>query len=1454
MLTPPAPDIDPETAGIGRLFADGNYTGVLLREREDLWQTHAARALIGQSAEALDGLSRFRSPTARFYEAVAHWMSGDETAAVAILSTLDDAHARNLLALIRRPRLRVLTMLPSPAHGPHVLLPGSVNDAKFELTNVGYGRDDEPCRPDADIFDYADPTRPPDFLVCVMVEWHAIPPNLTDLPCPLLGHTADFDLHLHPVLPWLRLFDEIIVTDHTEHEGAHGLVSCPVTTFPKVFGRPPTLPLPRRGERDIDLFLSGTLFAPAHPDKAALIHELLDLDGVRLLGFNGFLGERAYYDLLARSRVSIAYCRHSGAMVTRGIEAACMGCVTLVQEGSVLTLFGGNGLVTYPSWPGGAARAVRHVLDHYPEYERRAWRAALPFRQALAPDVVASHYLRYCTVLAARPRPPRALRSRPVQKQVPFWKGWQPGGGKPERVAALRRTAIARLEEELTCAPSAATVNAIARELLLDAGRRLIRGETAPNGEGETPESLAAEALKLYRTWLPRFPHALAARFNYLRAAIHFGGIEQIVSAWTLFQEVKAPADGTAGIAAEDDLFPYDWGEIHFDYRTVLDHAMAMLGRGAPAEPLVGAILGTVDHYLARINDDANLARRAVERVPAFPWYTLDLAKRLAAQADPAARAEAVVHLSGLCRSSALSIQAFHVLSRLRNEGTAVPDFPALARRAARIETALFDAESAYLQVSSLYHATQAIHGGGRRGVQVRNQRKGIARASAVFVDPAYERHGSFLHALRAAAGDVIEIVCVNPYDDLLESVVGQADVVLACGQFDLRPHIGRAANHGLLAASGEIVLLLAEPPADAAVLRTILDAVERDGVPTIERNAEGSLCAIAALREDLLLWGCFDEHEALARRTDAFDELAARIGRQVRAVRRVGPPGPAGDTAWNPDATLRLLWPELPEPRIRPMRTNAHFNLVGALLNGGIDRIRKRELSGAQRRLQAAAALAPERFEIWSELGRAIAGAGRHEDAAVTYRRSLLLDATTPRAHTAMAQDRFDEGRPKEALAILRQCLALAPADEALYRHQRTILLYTPGLDERTRFSLHRRHATLAASPPTAPAVMRPAAGRRLRIGYVSSDFRSLGGALSRPHPVTANMEPILRHRSREAFEVFVYAEIARPDATTQRIRSQVDGWRSILGLSDDAAATAIRDDGIDVLVFLAGHFDANRLSIAALRPAPVQISFHDVATAGVDGIDALIADPILAPRHGQEIFVERVVRLPSFYVHAPLEDAPAPGPLPLSRNGHLTFGSFNNPAKLNDEVLDLWGRLMTAAPGSHLVLQYQDRFAAPNLRERVLTGLNRHGIRAECIRFIDEAVSATGHLALYRDVDLALDPFPFSGSTTTFEGLWMGVPALTLPGSNMVGRWTASILTSAGCPEFIAASPDAAVAIVRRCVANPRPLTALRTSLRERILASPIVDGRLKARQLERLYWALWRCAATGLDRHPC
>jgi protein O-GlcNAc transferase len=485
---------------------------------------------------------------------------------------------------------------------------------------------------------------------------------------------------------------------------------------------------------------------------------------------------------------------------------------------------------------------------------------------------------------------------------------------------------------------------------------------------------------------------------------------------------------------------------------------------------------------------------------------------------------------------------------------------------------------------------------------------------------------------------------------------------------------------------------------------------------------------------------------------------------------------------------------------------------------------------------LRKAIALKDDFAEAHANLGLTLRDLGRLDAALVSVERSIELRSDIAEMHGNLGLVLNDMGWHGAALASARRASALKPNSAETQRALLGILVYAPEWQAAQHFAEHLRYARVARSAATASTSHSNTRDpeRRLRIGYISSDLRT--------HPIARNMLPIFTNRDREAFETFVYADIATPNAVTRQCQDAVDQWRVVTGFSDAQLAQVIREDGIDVLVILAGRFDRNRPAVAAHRPAPVQVSFHDPATSGFAEVDYLIADPVLIPPAMRERFSERVAYLPSFYIHDPLS-APEVGPLPMRANGHVTFGMLNNPAKLSDAALALFAAVLRRVPDAHLLFRFRDRYASAALRERVLAALTGAGIAAERIDILQRESADTQGLSLYNRIDIALDPAPFTGSTSTFESLWMGVPVVTLRGETMVGRWSSSMLKAVGQEQWAADTPEAYAEAAARLAGDPDELAALRAGLRQTVAASPLCDSKRRARQLERLFRAFWR-----------
>ena len=372
---------------------------------------------------------------------------------------------------------------------------------------------------------------------------------------------------------------------------------------------------------------------------------------------------------------------------------------------------------------------------------------------------------------------------------------------------------------------------------------------------------------------------------------------------------------------------------------------------------------------------------------------------------------------------------------------------------------------------------------------------------------------------------------------------------------------------------------------------------------------------------------------------------------------------------------------------------------------------------------------------------------------------------------------------RHSEAETCYRQALAIKPDYPTGHGNLLFALNYRTDLPAAAIFAEYqawdRQHA-LPLAPKAQSNSLDNTPHRRLRIGYVSPDFRQ--------HAVALFAEPLLAAHDRTYFEIYCYAEVAVPDATTERFRSLADHWCCTVGTSDAELADIIRRDRIDILIDLAGHSAGNRLLTFARKPAPVQVTYllgHGY-TSGLSAMDAFLADDILAPAGSEPLFSERLVRLPRIpLVYQPPDNMPPVAPLPALANGHVTFGHFGRTERLNEAVIAAWARILHAVPGSRLMLNNRPFQEAP-FRDLFLARFAAHGIDpARLILAYITPQSRPGQS--YGDIDIALDPFPHNAGTTTIEALWQGVPVVSLIGRPTVGRFGAAILHAVGLDDWV-------------------------------------------------------------------
>jgi protein O-GlcNAc transferase len=486
-----------------------------------------------------------------------------------------------------------------------------------------------------------------------------------------------------------------------------------------------------------------------------------------------------------------------------------------------------------------------------------------------------------------------------------------------------------------------------------------------------------------------------------------------------------------------------------------------------------------------------------------------------------------------------------------------------------------------------------------------------------------------------------------------------------------------------------------------------------------------------------------------------------------------------------------------------------------------------------------------PGDADAFNLAGLAAAAQGALSTAVRLYLRALAIDPGFVAAHNNLGGALAAMGRAPEALAAFEQALLLDPHHRAAWDNLLLAALCVPGLPPAALADLHRSWGLLFQRDIT-PFPRRhppPAAGRRLRLGYVSADFRQSA--------VAWFLRPLLAHHDRTRVMVHAYASHpGADDAVTAELRAHVDVWRPIAGLDDDQVARQVADDQIDVLVDLGGHTAGHRLGVFARRPATVQVSYLGYpATTGLATIDHRLTDADADPPGASEaLHTEALVRLPGGFLCFGGPAAPLPAPAPPSHaGGGVTFGSFNDAGKLSPPVLALWGRLLARVPGSRLVLKGR-AYLDPEVRQRVTTALAAAGApgRPPRVQTLGWVPDRAAHLDAYSAVDVALDPFPYNGTTTTCEALWMGVPVVTLRGDAHVARMGASLLTRVGLPALIAASEADYLEIAARLAADRDQLQALRTGLRARLAASPLGDATAHTRAIEACYQRLYEAAA--------
>ena len=483
-----------------------------------------------------------------------------------------------------------------------------------------------------------------------------------------------------------------------------------------------------------------------------------------------------------------------------------------------------------------------------------------------------------------------------------------------------------------------------------------------------------------------------------------------------------------------------------------------------------------------------------------------------------------------------------------------------------------------------------------------------------------------------------------------------------------------------------------------------------------------------------------------------------------------------------------------------------------------------------------AAIALKGDLVEAVSNLSACHGERGAFAEAAAVAERAIALAPDHAGAHNNLGNSLSRQGRTAEAVAAYRRAVELEPA--AARAHSNLLLEqnYLPDVDPAAMFAEHLAFGRKFPPPENVRFPNRRDPNRRLRVGYVSADFRQ--------HSVGYFIDAALDKHDRNAFEVYCYSDVVAPDALTQRMQSRPLTWREINGVPNDAVEQLIRRDQIDILVDLAGHSARNRLPVFARRAAPIQVSYLGYpATTGLASMDYRITDSQVDPPGEADRFsVEKLIRLdPCAWCFRPHEPHP-PSPPPRAGDRPITFGTFNAIPKLNDPLIATWAEILRAVPDARLLIKSLALGDAPTA-ERIGAQFASRGVAAERLELRGHTNDPTQHLAAYADLDMALDTFPYNGTTTTCEAMWMGVPVVTLAGRAHAGRVGVSLLAVVKLEELIAPNREGYVEIAVNLARDAGRLAVLREGLRKRTLSSPLMNGFDFARRLEAAYRAMWR-----------
>ena len=509
---------------------------------------------------------------------------------------------------------------------------------------------------------------------------------------------------------------------------------------------------------------------------------------------------------------------------------------------------------------------------------------------------------------------------------------------------------------------------------------------------------------------------------------------------------------------------------------------------------------------------------------------------------------------------------------------------------------------------------------------------------------------------------------------------------------------------------------------------------------------------------------------------------------------------------------------------KINPNYAEAYNNLGVVLKEMG-------ELDEAEKCFAQALQLKPDYAEAHNGLGVTLQRRGQIDESVESYRRALVFAPNFARAHNNLGTALKSLDRLEEAAASYRRALQIAPDFADAYSNLLYLYAFTKHISPEAQRELAAGWEIVALSESERKAarniedlfhgssVRLSRVGRRLKIGVMSAELGQ--------HAVTEFLMPFLEQIDRSRFHVSLYPTTVRYEARVEKLRALADDFKSLVGLSDEDAAAMIRADHIDVLIDTTAHLMGSRLGVIARRAAPVQchyIGYH--GTTGLTEMDWFIGDDALIPAALDGHFTERIWRLPRLWIVYKGDLS-----LPLSQwqprsDGLIWLGSFNNLAKVREETLALWAKVMNALPQSRLVLKDRNAISA-GVRDRIIAVLDCHGIGRERVEFAGHTPDWQSHMAMYDQIDIALDPIPLNSGTTAFDALWMGVPLVSIEGNWMGARMTSAMLRALGKAEWVAQTEDEYVAIVTSLAKDVAGRTLQRSVQRKSMAASPLCDA---------------------------